>query len=230
MNKNKAKATSTAAEAAINADEPVEPVVIEGEAVAVEPSENTEQGEVTAIVPATTKALSPKGLARKLDTIAGSIRKEVGKGIEAAFATGRLLSEARVLLPSNTEFGKWLDSAELGISQQTAHRLRWASENETQVREAIEHSNRSGRDIGVATAVKELNATNAASGRVPKETQNAVADLVSDEPVIEADGFSAFVRAAEALDMSALELGDLVELAGIIQKLAADYKAEKARR
>lgn len=241
MNKNKAKATSTStpAEEAIAADAPVEDEAIEGEVI-TDPAEQVESedtlpGETSAVAvikPAKPAKLTPeeKATNKALGGIANAIRKEVGKTVDSAFATGRLLGEARALLPSDPAFGKWLVAQELGISQPTAHRLRYAAEHEAEVREALTHSARNGRDIGVTTAVKELVAGEQQEGRVSKESQSAVQALVNEEPLIEDDGFAAFVSAAEALDMTKLELGDLVELAGIIQNLAAAYKAEKARR
>lgn len=169
---------------------------------------------------------------KALNAIAKKVKAEFGKGIDAQFAIGRLLNEARALLPSDPEFGKWVAEQNFGFSQPTAIRYRQAAEREPEVRAFIAtHSAQNGKasDISPTWAVQLMNKNAEQAGRLSPAVQKRVQSLFADE-VEPTNGFPAFKAAAESLDLQVLTLDELVEFAGILQVLAASYKDEKARR
>ncbi len=74
-----------------------------------------------------------------LSDIALDIKSEWGKGLDAQFAIGRLLEQARSQFADDEDigFGKWLAEQEFPFSRNTAWRLREASKQEPAVREFI---------------------------------------------------------------------------------------------
>lgn len=175
-------------------------------------------------------ALVPADNSKRLGAIAKAIRKEVSRTIDGAFATGHLLVEARSLITSDTLFGKWVKEQDLGISQPTANRLRWAAENEEQVREAIAHSSVNGRDIGVVTAVAELN--RGEDDRIPRERVKAVQDLMADTEEVTAPVVAQFTALVPLLveGMPQFANEELAEIAAGIQSIVEAYKpVAKAR-
>jgi hypothetical protein len=91
--------------------------------------------------------------------IAEQIKAEWGKGVEAQFAIGRLLSEARAQFVGDKEFGRWFASQDFPFSRQTAWELRSGAEREPEVRGFIaDHAHSHGRDIGIVWALQLMNA------------------------------------------------------------------------
>lgn len=190
------------------------------------------QGEVLTGPPpkdivATDVAITTTTNKRRLTTIATSIRKEFGKGLDAQFAMGRLLNEARELLVSDTEFGKWVAGQGFGFSQPTAYRLGEAAKREPEVRAFIEAEAKANRDISATTAVKELTAGPKPSQEL-KDVGKRVRDLLAEEPPT--TGFAAFQQCANDLDLSTFSVNELADFAATIQSLVEAYGAERKRR
>jgi hypothetical protein len=90
------------------------------------------------------------------------------------------------------------------------------------------------QQLALAPRIADLTVREATSlvknlDKVAPESVKRVQALFKDEPEPE-NGFAAFRTAAEALDLQTLTVGELSELADIIQALAAEYKRERARR
>lgn len=167
---------------------------------------------------------------KRLNAIAAQVNKEFGKGIDAQFAIGRLLAEARSLIPSDKLFGQWLQEQNLPFSRPTATRYIAAVEREDEVRAFIaDRTNLTGRDIAVPTAVMYLTSGEEQAGRVPKESQRRVKELLQDvpEPV---NGFLVWQAATEKLDLQTLTTEELGQFAGLLKSLVEGYQAERARR
>lgn len=167
-----------------------------------------------------------------LDDIAAQIKVQWGLGVEAEFAVGRLLSQARALFPgkqNDKAFGAWFAQQEFPFGQQKAHRLRWGAEHEAEVRALIASQSSSSaiRDIGVTTAVQYLNAK-------PK------APTADVGPTTVADPAYAALREAARLILGSPEepknafltmhVDDLASSAGWIKDLAGAYNVAKAER
>jgi hypothetical protein len=182
------------------------------------------EGEV--IVPEETAVVAAPSNTKALNAIAKRVKTAFGKGIDAQFAIGHALLEARVLLPSNQEFGKWFAAQEFAISQQTAHRLAEAAEREPEVRAFIE--SQQGRDISPTSAIKELNAGPAVDPELATAGKN-VRELLEDEtePL---SGFEAWQNATAALNLQVLTVEELGLFATAVKALVEGYQAEKARR
>jgi hypothetical protein len=220
------------------ADETVEPEVpaavesdaaVAGEVVDAAPAtKNVTPGADTALVATESTTVSNVSLKR----IANGIRKEWGRGIDAQFAIGRLLGQARAAFPADKEYGHWLKEQAFPFTYQTAWNLRMGAEREDEVRAyiALNASGEQSRDIGVTTAIKELTAKSTASDddRQPADRVKAVQDLVGPEK--ESSAFVKFEKAAAALDLTQLADEELVAIAGIVKDLAAAYNAERKVR
>ena len=95
-----------------------------------------------------------------LETLAQRIHAEyahVRRGTEARFAIGHALMEARNLLKSNQDYGRWFKEQDFGFSIRWANTLCSAAHLETRVRELLERSEVSserGLPIGFAEAVQ----------------------------------------------------------------------------
>lgn len=176
------------------------------------------ESAVAVIEPAT--PANPK----RLVTIASTIRKEFGKGIDAQFAIGHLLREARAMFPADRDFGNWVREQSFPFTNQTAWNLRMAAEREPEVREYIDGLKAVGdRNIGVTTAFTELN-----RDKQPADRVKAVQELLGPEK--DTTAFVKFRNAAAALDVTQLPDDELIELAGIVKTIAAEYNAEREAR
>lgn len=175
----------------------------------------------------------------RLEVIAYDINVEWGKGIDAQFAVGRLLLEARTIIESDKLFGQWLDAQPFGFSRQTAGRLREAAEREPEVRAFIAtRSERSGKDIGVPEAIKLLNA-----GPKPVADGSDGDDAGELIPVTDATpahpGYAALRAAHQALlgseesptnGFDDMHVDDMTKSAAYIMDIANAYKQAKAKR
>lgn len=162
----------------------------------------------------------------RLVGIAEDIRLWFGKGIDAQFAIGRLLMEARDLFPADQEFGRWLRAQELPFTYQTAWNLRMAASREPEVREyiALNAGREQPRDIGVTVAFRELNAGPKANPEVIPVT-----DTTPQDP-----GYAAMRAARRILveedHFAAMHVDDMTKVAQAIKDIAAAYNAEKTKR
>lgn len=176
-----------------------------------------------------------------LVSIADDIRAEFGKGIDAQFRIGHLLSEAAARLdPSarysegpgkvgkGSPFGDWFRAQNFPFSDVTAWRLRKGAEREEEVRAFISQvsSVQPGRDLGVTTAMALIDKP--ADDRQPREAVKALQELVG--PDKETSAFTKFVAAVEALDLSQLPDDELIAVANYVKALAVTYNAERAAR
>lgn len=211
---NKPRAASKTAEA---------PRAVAGEVIV--PGEAT-QAELAVAV--TTK-VNERQVAKRLDAIATSINKEFGKGIDAQFAIGRLLLEARSLMPSDPAFGQWFDQQNFPFSRPTATRLRQAAEREDEVRAFIAERGESVREVSVSGALQALNVGAQEEGRVPREAQRRVKELLADVPA-PVNGFLTWQAATEQLDLQTLTVEELGQFAALLKSLVDGYQAERARR
>lgn len=198
-----------------------------GDAIVGEVIEPSEAPVTALVVSDEPTAITTAKQEKRLATIASNIQKEFGKGIDAQFAIGRLLNEARTILPSNQDFGRWFDSQEFTFSQPTAYRLQQAAEREEEVRAFIASSGKQGRDIGVTSAVKELTAGPKATQEL-KDVGKRVRDLLADPTV--SNGFEQFRAAADSIDLTQFSVEELGEFATLIQNLVAAYGVERKRR
>lgn len=170
---------------------------------------------------------------RTLKAVAKDLRKATEKTVESFFVVGRLLNEARTLLPGDREFGVWLKGLNLGISQSTANRLQVAASREDEVRAVIAESRGLGKDIGVVTAVKLLRA-----GEAQPKPRKERAEVTSDEDgdvetsaPSKSDGwYAAFVEVADRADPATLSTDELGEYAGLLKSLVDAYQAERKVR
>lgn len=204
------------------------PRAVTGEVIV--PGEAT-QAELATAVTATVQA---KQVAKRLATIATAIRKEVGKGNDAMFAIGRLLVEARGLMPSDKEFGKWVEAEGFGISQPQAYMLRQAAEREDEVRAFIADRSAAsgGRDINPVSAIKLLNARPKDDDGPSSEERAAgkrVRELLADVPA-PVNGFLTWQAATEQLDLTTLTVEELGQFGLILKALVEGYQAERKRR
>lgn len=173
-------------------------------------------------------AKTPEG---KLDRIADDIRTEWGKGINSQFTIGRLLSEARSQFEVGREdlqFGAWVAAQKFPFSRQQAWRLRWAAENETEVRAFIEASattSTRGPDMGVSTAVEYMKR----KPKPPAAEALPVTDTTPPDPAYVAMR-TAHRLLVEENGFATLHVDDMTKVALFIKALAAAYNAEKGRR
>jgi hypothetical protein len=170
---------------------------------------------------------------KALKAIAKKVKAQFDKGIDAQFAIGHLLNEARTLIPGDAQFGRWLSEQEFGFSRPTAHRLAEAATREPEVREfiAARSTLNGGKDIGVPTAIMYLNAGPTDEGMEELQaTGKRVRDLIAEDNDEPMSAYPAFKAALEALNLQVLTVEELTDLAGDIQSLAVAYKAEKTRR
>lgn len=100
----------------------------------------------------------------RLDELASEVRSEYRRSrdaliesIDAYFAIGHALSEARTMLPSDPAFGAWFKAQEFGFSRQWAYTLRSAAENEPAVRRAVTTQVVTGA-VNFKKAVKQVTA------------------------------------------------------------------------
>jgi N6-adenosine-specific RNA methylase IME4 len=98
-----------------------------------------------------------------LDALSSRVRSEyrrsreaMGKAVDAYFAIGQCLTEAREALPSNQAFGEWLRAQDFGFSRQWAHVLQQAAEYEGPVRELLSTQVDNGGNANIKKAVKQV--------------------------------------------------------------------------
>lgn len=188
-------------------------------------------GEVIVPDEAPETAVAVVDNSKALSSIAKTIRKEFGKGLDSQFAIGHSLIEARALLQDNIGFGKWLDEQAFPFSRVTAGRLREAAEREAEVRSFIsERTASGGSDIGPVTAIARLNAAPKDEGNEELQAMGKrVQALFKDEPEPES-GFAGWLAVTQALNLQTLTVEELGDLASAIKTLVEGYQAEKARR
>jgi N6-adenosine-specific RNA methylase IME4 len=119
-----------------------------------------------------------------LDHLADVVRAEyqrsrdaLGDAVEAYFACGRALLEARELMPTDQAFGAWF-RANFEFSQQWGSTLRLAAAHEPEVRAAVTSQLVTGRSPNVEKAVKQVRAA-LGSGRSAKP---GAGDIHTDDP------------------------------------------------
>lgn len=168
----------------------------------------------------------------RLAGIAEDIKAEWGRGIEAQFAIGRLLMDARAMFPGKEQdkaFSRWLKAQEFPFGQTQAWRLRSAAEREPEVRAYLAaHATRTGKpgpELGIAGAIVYM-ARDAKTEREEKvdPVDPAYAALRTARNLIlgnEDEPTNAFVT---------MHLDDLAKSAGFIKELAAAYTEAKAAR
>lgn len=168
-----------------------------------------------------------------LERIAAFIHAEWGKGLEAQFAIGHLLIEARYHFPGDSDFGKWLKAQNFGFTTKTANNLRRGAEREQEVRAFIAaRKETSDRDIGVVYAMDLLAAPK------PKPTAEAipVTDTTPVDPAFDAirHAYNVIAKVEEGEPTGnaflTMHVDDLATSAGFIQKLAGLYGEAKNAR
>lgn len=100
-----------------------------------------------------------------LDALADRIRVEYRRGkaaavdiIDASFAIGRCLLEAREALPSNQAFGQWTRAEKFEFTRQWAHKLQQAAKYEAAVRDALSSQLDNGQAPNLDKAIKQVTA------------------------------------------------------------------------
>lgn len=155
---------------------------------------------MTLVVPTTGEVVSEDDY---LDALASRVRAEhrrskeaIGEAVDAYFAIGKCLMEAREVLTDNQSFGAWFRAQEFGFTQRWAHTLRQAAEHEPMVREAFGTQVLNGEAPNIKKAVKQAVAANgggraespalpAASGSdwtPPDEAPTTFTTVVADPP------------------------------------------------
>lgn len=121
--------------------------------------------DLTVIDGSTGEVLTGAEVLPDLDDLASTVRREyrrsreaLGEAVDAYFAVGHALLEARRQLPSDQEFGAWFNAQEFGFSRQWAHTLRTAADNEPQVRAAVASQLATGKGPSIEKAVKAVTA------------------------------------------------------------------------
>jgi len=117
-------------------------------------------------------------LAHEVRTQYERSRSAMADSIDAYFAVGRALLEARQALPSNEAFGEWFRSQDFGFSRQWAGVLRMAAEHEPEVRALSASQLADGRLPNIEKAVKQVRAA-LGSGR---DGRPGVRDVHTDDP------------------------------------------------
>lgn len=135
-----------------------------------------------------------------LDELAAVVRAQhrrskeaLGEALDAYFAIGAALLEARKALPSKNAFGAWFREQEFGFTRQWAHVLRSAAELEPAVRQAIATQVAIGGTPNIKKAVKQAQAA-LGSGRHERPDLSVISNdgkAGHDEPT--PDVFSAIV-------------------------------------
>lgn len=92
----------------------------------------------------------------RLVVIAEGIRSEYGKGIEAQFAIGRLLVEARELFRADQEFGAWFNAQNFPFVRSVGYNLRVGALREAEVRALLASRATTDKEVGVTTIVKRM--------------------------------------------------------------------------
>lgn len=120
-------------------------------------------------------------------------KEAMGEALDAYFAIGAALLEARKALPSDNAFGAWFREQEFGFTTQWAGVLRAAAEMEPQVRLAVETQVSTGGSPNIKKAVKQVRAA-LGSGRAERPDLSVIrSDDDPGEPEPTPDVFSAIV-------------------------------------
>ncbi len=97
-----------------------------------------------------------------LDALSSRVRSEyrrsreaMGEAVDAYFAIGQCLMEARQALVSDQAFGAWFAAQEFGFTRQWGHILRQAAEYEGSVRELVSTQVATGGAPNIKKAVKQ---------------------------------------------------------------------------
>ena len=100
-----------------------------------------------------------------LVTLADTVHREyrrsrdaLADSIEAYFAAGHALLEARLLLPSDPAFGAWMRAQDFGFNRQWAYVLRLAAEHESDVRALLTTQVVSSGSTNIKKAVQQVTA------------------------------------------------------------------------
>lgn len=100
-----------------------------------------------------------------LEALASRVRAEyrrskeaIGEAVDAYFAIGQCLMEARAALADNQSFGAWMRLQEFGFTRQWALVLRTAAEHEPEVRAALTSQLVNGGALNLDKAVKQVTA------------------------------------------------------------------------
>lgn len=137
-----------------------------------------------------------------LDSIAAEVHEQVAifqrseaDAIEAQLATGRLLAQARHLLPSDQAYGAWRDAQQFGFTRQWANLLARAADNEVEVRAKVETQVSTGRRPNIKAAL---------AAACPPEQRKPVPatepeEIDAHEPTPPAGDGSRLVRLTEAI-------------------------------
>ena len=163
-----------------------------------------------------------------LDSIAAAIREEWGRGIDAQFAIGRLLIEARAMHADDMAFGRWLTAQDLPFDRHMAYKFREATIREPAVRAII-----AGRTYS-RQATSSIAATYDTMTRKPKPL------AIDTGPTPPVDPAYAALRAArfailgtDAAPINAfttMHVDDLRESAATLTALVAAYQAARRER
>jgi N6-adenosine-specific RNA methylase IME4 len=115
-----------------------------------------------SLVGVTTGEVVVLGSAEHLESLASRIRSEhrrsreaMGEAVDAYFAVGQCLIEARQALPDNQSFGAWFRGQDFGFSRQWGHVLRQAAEYEGAVRQSFATQVADGGPPNLKKAVKQ---------------------------------------------------------------------------
>lgn len=98
-----------------------------------------------------------------LEVLASRIRSEyrrsreaMGEAVDAYFAIGQCLVEARDAIASDPAFGQWFKAQEFGFTSQWARVLRSAAENEGALRPVLQSQLASSGRVNIEKAVQQV--------------------------------------------------------------------------
>lgn len=121
----------------------------------------------------------------RLGRLADTVRREyqrsreaMADSVDAYFAVGHALLEARQALPSNEAFGEWFRAQNFGFSRVWAYTLRAAAELEPQVREVFVTQVTNGGTPNIKKAVKQVRAALGAG----RDSRPDSGDIHTDDP------------------------------------------------
>ncbi len=165
----------------------------------------------------------------RLDVIADEVKAEFGKGLDAQFAIGRLLTEAWDLLNHDKKvYGRWLAEQAIPLARSNIYYLRIGAEREPEVRAFItERLLVDEQELGVITATKRLLAP-----QQPKPGTGEVLPVTDTTPVHRA--YDAMRTAHRLLVTESgfedMHVDDMTKVAGFITDIVEAYKAERGKR
>lgn len=137
---------------------------------------DTETGE---IVPDLSEDEYLEALSSRVRDEYRNLRLARNDAVEAFFAIGQCLNEARSALPSNEAYGAWFHAQQFGFTTQWGLTLRTGALNEALVRPALESQLSNGAtSVNFEKAVKE--ATASSSKPTPKNPKPNYKNLAED--------------------------------------------------